>query len=194
MEAQKIKDFNGGFDEWSKWKNWTQCALIGSGFESVISSNEDEIIDEQKNRVVYSQLATSTCDGCAYFLVKQFEETQNGQAAWKALCDWYDGDVIKNETAESIQTKLEALKFHSGISASEYVNKFMTLSHELGKIDGEALSESHAVHLFLRNINNDDYKEMVIFLRSKETLKLSDCVTAVQKKREVIQHKIQRRA
>jgi hypothetical protein len=30
-EAQKIKDFTGGHEDWPKWKSQTKCAFSGSG-------------------------------------------------------------------------------------------------------------------------------------------------------------------
>jgi hypothetical protein len=38
LEAQKIKDFSGGHEDWAKWKNRTQCT--SSGYERVL---EDEV-------------------------------------------------------------------------------------------------------------------------------------------------------
>jgi hypothetical protein len=32
--------------------------------------------------------------------------------------------MIQNETAENLRNKLENLRLHSGVSASEYINKF----------------------------------------------------------------------
>jgi hypothetical protein len=40
LEAQKIKDFSGGHEDWAKWKSRTQYAFSRSGYKRVL---EDEI-------------------------------------------------------------------------------------------------------------------------------------------------------
>jgi hypothetical protein len=99
LEAQKIKEFSGHFDGWQKWKSPKECAFDGSGYEKILSDNEFASLNEQMNRVVYAQLYVATLEGTAHHLVKQHKSTKDGNASWKSLCDWFDGDIIKNETA-----------------------------------------------------------------------------------------------
>ena len=82
---------------------------------------------------------------------------KDGREAWKAQCEWYDGDAVKSENAEGIRVHLDNLKLHSGNTASEYINKFLTLSDELPKINVEAYSKNRLIFLFLRNIEDTDY-------------------------------------
>jgi hypothetical protein len=96
LEAQKIKDFTGGHEDWAKWKSRTQCAFSGSGYERVLEDEVYTAMYERLNKVVYSQLAAATVEGVAYHLVSKHEDTKNGYAAWKSLLDWYDGDMIQN--------------------------------------------------------------------------------------------------
>jgi hypothetical protein len=118
------------------------------------------------NRVVYSQLYVATVDGTVHHLVKQHENEKDGNAAWKLLCEWYDGDVIKNKTVETLRSRIEGLKLHTGTTASEYMNKYLMYYHNLAKIPGEGLSSSHGTYLFLRNISNPDYAPTILFLRN----------------------------
>jgi hypothetical protein len=74
------------------------------------------------NAIVYSQLAVATVDSTAHHLIKQFEDTRKGYEAWKALTNWYNGDVIQNETAEALREKLGTLSLHLGVTGSDYVN------------------------------------------------------------------------
>jgi hypothetical protein len=86
---------------------------------------EDEVyvaISERLSKVVYSQLAAATVEGVAYHLVSKHEDTKNGHGAWKSLLDWYDGDMIQNETAENLRNKLDNLRLHTRVSASQYIN------------------------------------------------------------------------
>jgi hypothetical protein len=72
-------------------------------------------------------------EGVAYHLVSKHEDTKNGYAAWKSLVDWSDGDMIQNETAENLRNKLENLRLHTGVSASEYINKFCGVVPRFGQ-------------------------------------------------------------
>ena len=108
------------------------------------------------NKIVYSQLSVATADGTAHHLIKKFDDVKDGHKAWKALCEWYD-DAVKSENAEGIRVHLDNLKLHSGNNASKYINKFLTLSAELSKINGEADSKNYLIFfLFLRNIEDND--------------------------------------
>ena len=188
LEAQKIKDFTGGHEEWQKWKSRTECAFSGSGYERVLEDHEYAIDHERLNKVVYSQLAAATVDGVAYHLVQQFETEKNGYAAWKNLCEWYDGDMIQNETAENLRNKLDNLRLHSGVSGSEYVNKFLAWYRDLEKIKGEGISPGHATHLFLKNIIDSDYQTSVAYCRNMDC-SLEKCIAAIRKQERDIQQK-----
>jgi hypothetical protein len=188
LEAQKIKDFSGGHEDWAKWKSRTQCAFSGSGYERVLEDEVYAALNERLNKVVYSQLAAATVEGVAYHLVSKHEDTKNGYAAWKSLVDWYDGDMIQNETAENLRNKLENLRLHTGVSASEYINKFLAWFRDLDKIKGEGLSKGHAVHLFLKNIIDDDYKTSVTYCRNTGC-SLDLCIAAMRKQERDIQQK-----
>ena len=82
---------------------------------------------------------------------------KDGHKAWKALCEWYDGDAVKSENTEGIRVHLDNLKLHSGNTACEYINKFLTLSDELSKNNGKVYSKNYLMFLFLRNIGDTDY-------------------------------------
>jgi hypothetical protein len=188
LEAQKIKDFTGGHEDWAKWKNRTQCAFSGSGYKRVLEDEVYAAMNERLNKVVYSQLAAATVEGVAYHLVSKHEDTKNGYAAWKSLLDWYNGDMIQNKTAENLRNKLENLRLHTGVSASEYINKFLAWYRDLDKIKGKGLSTGHVVHLFLKNIINEDYKSSVTYCRNTGC-SLDLCISAMRKQERDIQQK-----
>ena len=156
LEAQKINEFTGSSSDWPKWRNRTECALDGSGYEDVLEDCAYASKNQEYNRVVYGQLSVATVDGTAHHLVKRYSKTKDGHAAW-ALIDWYDGNSVKNETAEEIRSKIDNLVLHSQVTASHYVNKFSTWKNDLDKISGEGFSPSHTVYFFLRNISDPEY-------------------------------------
>ena len=61
-------------------------------------------------------------------------------AAWLEFVSWYAGDQIQGDVAQEKRAILEALKLHSGITATSYINKFLTAFTELNRIPGEAFS------------------------------------------------------
>jgi hypothetical protein len=188
LEAQKIKDFTGSHDDWNKWKSRTECAFSGSGYERVLEEEAYAVANPRLNKVVYSQLAAATVDGIAYHLVQRHETTKNGWGAWMSLLDWYDGVLIQNETAEGLRVKLDNLVLHSGVSGSEYVNKFLAWHRDLEKIPGEGMSKNHAVHLFLKNIMDPDYNSSVTYCRNTSAT-LDQCVSSIRKQERDLQQK-----
>ena len=109
LEAQKVKEFNGAYDEWQHWKSQTKFALDGSGYKRILVDPGYAKDNPRMNQVVYSQLVVAMVDGTAYHLVRQHEEQKDGHKAWIALCEWYVGDQIQNETLESLRSKLDTL-------------------------------------------------------------------------------------
>jgi hypothetical protein len=188
LEAQKIKDFSGAHDDWAKWKSRTECAFSGSGYERILEDETFALSHERLNRVVYSQLASATVDGVAYHLVQQFEENKNGHAAWANLIEWYDGEMIKSETATNLRNKIENLQLNTSVSGSEYVNKFLAWHRDLEKIKGEGMSASHSVGVFLRNITDPDYSTTVTYCLNSDC-NLEKCVNAIRKQERDIQQK-----
>eukprot|EP00957_Ditylum_brightwellii_P179127 13646803-Ditylum_brightwellii.AAC.1 len=78
------------------------------------------------NCIVYSQLSVATSGGMAYHIVKQFENEKDGHAVCNTLCEWHEGDTMKEETADTIRERLNGYKMNNGDSASHYINNFLT--------------------------------------------------------------------
>jgi hypothetical protein len=189
LEAQKIKNFGGAHDDWAKWKSRTECAFFsGSGYEQVLDDLGYATAHPRLNKVVYLQLASATVHGVAYHLVQKFETDKDGHAAWKNMCEWYDGKKGMSETAVGICSKLEALQLTTSTSGSEYVNKFLAWHRDLEKIKGEGMSASHAVSVFLRNIMDSNFQTTVTFCLNSDAL-LDKCINTIWKQERKIQQK-----
>ena len=78
------------------------------------------------NLVVYSQFVVSTVGGTAYHLIKQYEDDNNGYVSWKALCECYYEDNVKNEKSDYLRSKLEIYHLTSMSNTSQYINNFLT--------------------------------------------------------------------
>jgi hypothetical protein len=90
LEAQKIKDFSGGHEDWAKWKSRTQCAFSGSGYEKVLEDDAYAVANEGLNKV-YSQLAAATVEGVAYQLVSKHEVTRTPRMGMLLGRAWLTG-------------------------------------------------------------------------------------------------------
>ena len=113
IESKKIIEFIGRIEDRKKRKSRTECDFDGPRYDQVLP---DALFEENKqymNRIFYSQLAVATVGGTAHHLVKIFEDTKNWNVVWKSMYEWYDGDVIKNETAESLRSKKESYRLTS---------------------------------------------------------------------------------
>ena len=86
---------------------------------------------------------------------------------------------MKTEAAENSRSKLEALSLHSGVSASDYVNKFMNYYRYLEKIPGEQYSPKYAVTRFLDNISDRNYDNTVSYCRNNNC-NLEMCIFKVR--------------
>jgi hypothetical protein len=78
LEAQKIKDFTGGHEDWPKWKSRTKYAFSGSGYKRVLEDREYATANERLNKVVYLQLAAATVEGVAYHLISEVTTNHPG--------------------------------------------------------------------------------------------------------------------
>ena len=74
LEAQKVKEFSGVFNEWQKWKSRTECAFDGSGYEQILADKDYAIKHKKMNKIVYSQLSVATVEGNAHDLVMAHED------------------------------------------------------------------------------------------------------------------------
>lgn len=194
LEAQKIKEFLGKMEDFPRWKNRTECAFDGSGYEKILEDRNFAIRHQKMNKIVYSQLAVATCDGTAYHLVKKHEETKDGNAAWNELLQWYDGDHIRTETADSLRAKLDSLTLSSGGSAETYINKFEIWMQELDRIEGERYSPSHRLQLFLKNIEDPSYETTVTFLKNSDGLTMSHAINTIRRhERDLIERRKSKR-
>ena len=54
LEAQKVKEFSGAYDEWQCWKSQTKCALDGNGYKKILVDPGYAKDNPRMNQVVYS--------------------------------------------------------------------------------------------------------------------------------------------
>ena len=76
--------------------------------------------------MVYSQLSVADVGGSAHHITKKHEDDKNGYVAWNSLYECYDGDAVKNETVDSLISKLESYHLTLASNASQYINNFLT--------------------------------------------------------------------
>jgi len=167
LQAPLVTKFSGGASTWPKWKASTTVTFIATGYEKILSSRSHAIGHKSKNKIVYAILSNATVEGIAHHVVKNHEDTQDGYKAWKALIEWYDGEDVVSETAETLRQNLHTTYMVSGVKASTYINLFLTTYNELSKLKGHEMNEQEIKSLFLRNIHDPTYSTL------KETLEIN---------------------
>ena len=118
--------------------------------------------------------------GTAHRLGKRFKNTKVGNAAWKSICEWYDGYVMKNETEECLRPKLDNYRLTLLSNTENYTNIFLTTYGQLKKIPGEFISDSHVLLLFLSGITYP-YFQMTIQIQQNNGISIMDAVIATRK-------------
>ena len=124
IEKQRVTDFSGRADEWPKWKQRTLCVLATCKHDRIVTDSDYASAHPEADKLIFSLLANATVDGTAYHLVKDHEDDKSGHEAWASLCEWFDGEEIREETADDLRSKINNLKLDSGTSASVYINNF----------------------------------------------------------------------
>ena len=100
---------------------------------------------------------------------------------------------MKLETADTIRSRLENYKLGSTDDAAQYINNFLTSYRELNEIPGEALSESHAISMFLQGITDPDFETFVKIQRSKNESLMNAIVALRKEDRELLEKRANNR-
>jgi hypothetical protein len=158
MEAQRITEFSGRFDEWTTWKTRTRCAFEAAGYGNILEEEAMARKYPKRNAIVYAQLSVALSGGTAHHIIIRYDSQRDGFAAWRAITEWFEGEDMVYEQADKYREVLNNLKLRPGGSAQEYINKFMTTIDKLGRIPGEEMSSISQAQHFLRNIIDDEYK------------------------------------
>src|SRR5687768_12179901 len=77
LEAQKVKEFTGSFEDWSKSKSHTECASDRSGYKLILTSRAFVDRNPCMNQVVYLQLVAATIKGISHHLIKQHKTAKD---------------------------------------------------------------------------------------------------------------------
>ena len=64
---------------------------------------------------------------------------------------------------------MEIYHLASASKSAQYINNFLTSFQDLNNNPGEAISESHALYLFMRGVK-DPYFEMTVEIHKKKTI------------------------
>ena len=90
--------------------------IVATGYERVLTSRKYALKTKLKNKIVYAILSNATIDGHAHYGIKKHEATQDGNTAWKDLMEWYDGEDVASETAETLRQRLQNTFMFSGVT------------------------------------------------------------------------------
>ena len=189
LEYQKIIKFIGRIEDYQKQKPRTECAFYGSSYDQVLPNDILAENNQHTNRIVYYQLAMATVGGTYNHLVKIFEDKKDGNEARKSMCEWYDRDVIKNETAEFPKSEPENHRFTSSQNSENDINNLLTAYRKVNKTPGESISDSHVLFIFLSGFTYPDFDIIVQIQRNSYGL-LIYAVIVVRKQEIAMNRKL----
>lgn len=189
LAAQKVTEFNGNHNAFPHWKITTECAFFGTGFERILNDKQYSKKDKRKNAVVFSQLQLATSKGTAAHLVRAHMANQDGHEAWQNLLKWFEGTHLSIQSADAIRTKLNALYFNEGHSASDYINKFEMWNCDLELINNgtEGSSTSSKIQSFLSRINHPKYQVTVEVAKNVPDLTLDMAISRIRQRETELQ-------
>ena len=135
----------------------------------------------------------ATTEGNASFLVDQFEEERDGRLAFEALEKWFEGMKLQNETAEDIRSKLDKNLLTTKVTATKYINQFLSYTKQLKDLD-ESYTKSKTVSMFLENIINPEYQNTVELCQAHK-YDIHECIMQVRAKERRLEREdaVQRR-
>ena len=102
LKSPTVSKFNGDPKEWTRWKTRTATTFISTGFGCVI---DDTIYDQTdpvmvtKAASVYSWLLDACVEGMVHWKVARHQATKDGNAAWRDICLWFDGEHVQTQVA-----------------------------------------------------------------------------------------------
>ena len=160
LQAQSVPPFNGDPHKWQTWKKKSRAAIGTAGLLRILDDSEYAKRHELENETIFHLLQVATTEGNASFLVDQFEDKRDGRMAYDALEKWFEGMKLQNETAEDIRSKLNKNILTTKITATKYINQFLSHTKQLKDLD-KSYTTSKTVSMFLENIHNPDYQNTV---------------------------------
>ena len=180
LQAQSVPTFNGDPHKWQTWKKKSRAAIGTAGLLRVLDDSDYTGSHQLENETIFHLLQVATTDGNASFLVDQFEEDRNGKLASDALEKWFEGMKLQNETAEDIRSKLDKNLLTTKVTATKYINQFLSYTKQLKDLD-ESYTKSKTVSMFLENIINPDYQSTVELCQAHK-YDIHECIMQVRAK------------
>ena len=194
LQAQSVPPFNGDPHKWQTWKKKSRAAIGTAGLLRILDDATYASNHVLENETIFHLLQVATTEGNASFLVDQFEDDRDGRKAFEALEKWFEGMKLQNETAEDIRSKLDKNMLTTKVTATRYINLFLSYTKQLKDLD-ESYTKSKTVSMFLENITNPDYQSTVELCLSHK-YDLHECIMQIRAKERRLEREeaVQRRA
>ena len=194
LQAQSVPAFNGDPHKWQTWKKKSRAAIGTAGLLRVLDDTEYAESHQLENETIFHLLQVATTEGNASFLVDQFEDERDGRLAYDALKKWFEGMKLQNETAEDIRSKLDKNLLTTKVTATRYINQFLSYTKQLKDLD-EAYTKSKTVSMFLENILNPDYQNTVELCQAHK-YDIHECIMQIRAKERRLEREeaVQRRS
>jgi len=180
LQAQTVPTFNGDPHKWQTWKKKARAAIGTAGLLRILDEAEYASSHRLENETIFLLLQVATTEGNASFLVDQFDDDRDGRLAYEALEKWFEGMKLQNETAEDIRAKLDKNILSTKVTATKYINLFLSYTKQLKDLD-ESYTKSKTISLFLEKITDPDYQTTVEMCQAHK-YDIQECIMQVRSK------------
>jgi hypothetical protein len=179
MSINGLEEFSGVANEWLDWHMGAIATVGQSAYAEFLDNPPDPDNEAKKirNKEFFNMLAKATNGGAASHLVQK--HLNDGYAALKELCSWYDGAAVSRQIIDHFRTKLNALQLDENITATAYINNFIIYNDKL-EAKNEGVSAESKRETFIDKITDEDYDTTVQIIRTSPALTFDECVLMIR--------------
>ena len=166
--------FDGQAENYEKWEVKFLAHLRLQGLKKIVTANDDERVDGEKNEDVYAELVQVLDDKSLTLVMR--EASDDGRKAFKILREHY----ASNRTPRiiTLYTQLTSLSAGSDESMTDYLIRAETSAAALREAK-EAVSDSLLIAMVLKGLP-DDYKPFIAVATQREKQTFQDFKTSLR--------------
>ena len=176
----KITSFDGLPNSWEDWKMEVQTLLGQTQYSTLLTLAPATPELSRRNVELYNMILHATFRGSVRHVVEKFKPTQDGNAAWLALNDWFGSAETSRAIIDADREKLDSLILDENTTATAYINEFIILSNRL-ESRGEGETDETKRRRFIKRIVDEEYLVTKRILEQNSELDFNKCVIEIRK-------------
>jgi hypothetical protein len=181
LHVNQLPEFEGSPLDWEVWELKIRVTIGQTGFRTLLAAppTVGNLIEENRNKEFYNLLMNAILGGSAMHVMKPFQATEDGHAAWHALTLWYGSHGTSRSIIDHYRNRLESLRLTETTEASSYINNFIICCQKL-EDRGEGYTVETKRQRFLDQIEDDFYDVAKQQLGGDTTIDFAGCVSRIR--------------